>query len=86
MLLTLGVAIVQLPTNDSSTYSGLKDSDSRFYFPRSFHELGQLSNGAAEVAVELTKRGIGEFTEGLQKRSATYEVTNYLLSYLSILY
>jgi UDP-sugar transporter A1/2/3 len=73
ILLTIGVAIVQLPSGDSAAYSGIKDSHSRFYFPRSFHELGQLSNGAAEVARELTKRGMSELSEGLTRRSATYE-------------
>lgn len=34
------------------------------------HELGQLANGAAEVAVELTKRAVAG---DLSKRSATYE-------------
>ncbi|PQE15667.1 nucleotide-sugar transporter protein [Rutstroemia sp. NJR-2017a BBW] len=69
VLLTIGVTIVQLPAGGSSAYNSLKDPDSRFYFPRSFHELGQLGNGAVEVAAELTKRGM----EGLSKRSATYE-------------
>jgi UDP-sugar transporter A1/2/3 len=32
-----------------------------------------LSNGAAEVARELTKRGLADLSEGLTKRSATYE-------------
>lgn len=73
VLLTVGVAIVQLPAGDSAAYSGVKDSQSRFYFPRSFHELGQLGNGAAEVARELTKRGMEGFSNGLAKRSATYE-------------
>jgi UDP-sugar transporter A1/2/3 len=61
LVLTLGVAIVQLPASDPD--------QSKFHFPRSFHELGQLTNGAAEVARELTKRGV----EGLMKRSASYE-------------
>jgi solute carrier family 35 (UDP-sugar transporter), member A1/2/3 len=73
VLLTFGVAVVQLPSGDSSAYSPIKDSQSRFYFPRSFHELGQFSDGAAEVARELTKRGLEGFSEGLAKRSATYE-------------
>lgn len=64
---------MQIPSSDSSAYSPMKDSHSRFYFPRSFHELGQLSNGAAEVARELTKRGVEGFLDGLTKRSATYE-------------
>ncbi|TVY22858.1 UDP-galactose transporter [Lachnellula hyalina] len=66
VLLTIGVTIVQIPTNPS-------DDQSRFYFPRSFHEIGQLSNGAVEVARELTKRGMEQLSGGLEKRSATYE-------------
>ncbi|TAQ86857.1 hypothetical protein B7494_g4813 [Chlorociboria aeruginascens] len=73
VLLTIGVTIVQLPTNDPDAYSPIQDAQSRFYFPRSFHELGTLGNGAVEVARELTKRGMDGVTEGLQKRSATYE-------------
>ncbi|RDW94725.1 UDP-galactose transporter-like protein [Coleophoma crateriformis] len=73
VLLTLGVAIVQLPAGDSEAYNGIKDPNSKFYFPRSFHELGQLTNGAADVAVELTKRGMEGFSQGISKRSATYE-------------
>jgi solute carrier family 35 (UDP-sugar transporter), member A1/2/3 len=73
ILLTIGVAIVQLPASDTSGYEALTDDQSRFYFPRSFHELGQIANGAVEVAAELTKRGIAGFSEGLVKRSATYE-------------
>lgn len=72
LLLTFGVAIVQLPSNDPALYSA-DDPQSRFYFPRSLHELGQLTNGAAEVARELTKRGLADLSEGLTKRSATYE-------------
>ena len=73
VLLTIGVAIVQLPTGDANAYAAIKDDENRFYFPRSFHELGQLTNGASEVARELTKRGMHGFAEGLMKRSATYE-------------
>ena len=73
ILLTLGVAIVQLPTSSSAGNNPLREVDSKFYFPRSFHELGQLGTGAAEVARELTKRGVEGLTEGLSKRSATYE-------------
>ncbi|TVY83270.1 UDP-galactose transporter [Lachnellula suecica] len=69
ILLTIGVAIVQIPTSDSTA----QDANSRFYFPRSFHELGQLGGGAVEVARELTKRGVEQLSEGLTKRSATYE-------------
>ncbi|KAH8599770.1 udp-galactose transporter-like protein [Bisporella sp. PMI_857] len=73
VLLTLGVAIVQLPSSSPAGHDVLKNADSRFYFPRSFHELGQLSTGAAEVARELTRRGMEGLSEGLRKRSATYE-------------
>jgi UDP-sugar transporter A1/2/3 len=73
VLLTFGVAIVQLPANDPNAYSALKDADSKFFFPRSSDELGQLIYGAGDVARELTKRGLESFSEGLTKRSATYE-------------
>ena len=73
VLLTIGVTIVQLPASDPNAYAAIKDDQNRFYFPRSFHELGQLTNGAADVARELTRRGMAGFVEGLTKRSATYE-------------
>ncbi|KAG0648723.1 hfm1 [Hyphodiscus hymeniophilus] len=73
VLLTFGVTIVQLPASDPNAYAVIKDDENRFYFPRSFHELGQLTNGAAEVAQELTKRGVDGLVNGLAKRSATYE-------------
>lgn len=67
LLLTIGVAVVQLPAAEPEF--ALQNDQSESHFPRSSHELGQLTNGAAEVARELTKRGV----EGLVKRSATYE-------------
>lgn len=70
LLLTLGVAIVQLPATDPSAY---QDPQSEFTFPRSFHALGQLTNGAADVARELTRRGLEQVSAGLTRRSATYE-------------
>lgn len=70
VLLTVGVIVVQLPATTDAT---LKDGNSKFYFPRSFHELGQISSGAKEVARELTKRGMEGLSHGLIKRSATYE-------------
>ncbi|EKD14813.1 nucleotide-sugar transporter [Drepanopeziza brunnea f. sp. 'multigermtubi' MB_m1] len=73
VLLTFGVAIVQMPNSDSNAYAPITDSSSRLFFPRSFHELGQLTNGAGEVARELTRRGMEGLSEGLTKRSATYE-------------
>lgn len=73
VLLTIGVAIVQLPSTETPIYTGVPDSHSRFYFPRSFHELGQLGTGTAEVARELTRRGLEDLSRGLAKRSATYE-------------
>lgn len=74
ILLTIGVAIVQFPSGDSDIYTSLKDpTSSKFYFPRSSHELGQVVNGAVEAAHELTRRGISELSKGLMRRSATYE-------------
>lgn len=72
VVLTVGVAIVQFPGSHNAP-PAIDESQSQFYFPRSFHELGQLSNGAVEVARELTKRGLADLSEGLTKRSATYE-------------
>ncbi|KAF7922104.1 uncharacterized protein EAE98_008315 [Botrytis deweyae] len=96
ILLTIGVTIVQLPGGTPSAYSTMNDSQSRFYFPRSFHELGQMGNGAVEVAAELTKRGMEGVSEGLTKRSATYEgiqedqglvkpVMNYSIGLMAVL-
>jgi UDP-sugar transporter A1/2/3 len=53
------------------------------WFPRSVHELGQLANGAGDVARELTKRALDfsfspsssseRLSATLTKRSATYQ-------------
>lgn len=75
VLLTVGVAIVQLPaSSDIAIFAPASDifSDT-FPFPRSLHELGQIANGAVEVAAELSKRGLVRVSTGLSKRSATYE-------------
>lgn len=64
-LLTLGVIVVQLPSAGPS-YADISISDSsKFAFPRSFHEVGQV---AQEAAGHLSKRAIG-----LVRRSATYD-------------
>lgn len=92
-LLTLGVAIVQLPAGDSTAYP---DARPAFDFPRSFHELGQLTNGAADVARELTRRSLNQIADGFVRRSATYEgieddlgltkpIMNYSLGLSSVL-
>ena len=58
VLLTVGVAIVQLPWPDSPTVATLKGGHSRFYLPRSFSEVRNLGRAA---------------TVNLVRRSATYE-------------
>ncbi|KAI9745515.1 MAG: hypothetical protein M1818_001049 [Claussenomyces sp. TS43310] len=74
VFLTLGVAIVQLPASDASVLSPTTDVfSSTFSFPRSLHELGQIANGAVEVAAELTKRGFSSELQKFTRRSATYE-------------
>lgn len=74
VLLTIGVAIVQMPAAESSVYDSLRDPHTKdFYFPRSQHEAGQLAGGITEAAYELTKRGLSGVHESLMKRSATYE-------------
>lgn len=73
VLLTLGVTLAQTPSTENAVFDPLRGPDSRFHFPRSFHELGTIGGSTVEVARELTKRGFAEVSEGLQKRSATYE-------------
>ncbi|KAI9836714.1 MAG: hypothetical protein M1838_004994 [Thelocarpon superellum] len=58
VLLTMGVAIVQLPSSHANTLAPLKDAPSRFYLPRSLGDLQALAHGAAAR---------------LTPRSATYE-------------
>jgi UDP-sugar transporter A1/2/3 len=72
-VLTIGVSVVSLPSPNSKDLSMDIHDFSDHYFPRSVHELGQLASGMADVAVELTKRGLGGLAGELSKRSATYE-------------
>ncbi|KAI1322730.1 UDP-galactose transporter [Xylariaceae sp. FL0255] len=69
VILTLGVT--------SSKDNGLDIHDmTDHFFPRSVHELGQVTSQMGEIAHELTKRGqesLGAIGEVLTKRSATYE-------------
>ncbi|KAI9751075.1 MAG: hypothetical protein M1815_001381 [Lichina confinis] len=57
LLLTLGVAIVQLPSQSPLEYSSHKESQSRIYVPRSLDDV----------------RGLGKAAARLVRRSATYE-------------
>ncbi|KAK1771946.1 UDP-galactose transporter [Phialemonium atrogriseum] len=92
VMLTVGVAVVSIPSSNSETMVIHDTSD--HFFPRSMHELGQMANGMADVAAELTKRAIGGGEE-LAKRSATYEgiaedletgpVMNYSLGVTAVL-
>ncbi|CAN8097945.1 unnamed protein product [Discula destructiva] len=75
VLLTLGVAIVSLPSGSEQPSLVVHDTSDHF-FPRSAHELGQAANGAVDVARELTRRALDSFSAGARsvvKRSATYE-------------
>lgn len=74
VLLTFGVSIVSLPSPNSTKDSHMMIHDfSDHFFPRSVHELGQMANGAAEVARELTKRAVSDVAGALVRRSATYQ-------------
>ncbi|SPO04769.1 related to UDP N-acetylglucosamine transporter (Golgi UDP-GlcNAc transporter) [Cephalotrichum gorgonifer] len=75
IILTVGVAIVSLPQSGGPTLDDklLFHDTSDHFFPRSVHELGQVVNGAGEVAHHLTKRAFSAAVGGLTKRSATYE-------------
>jgi len=54
VILTAGVAIVQLPaSSDNAVFAPTSEIFSNsFSFPRSLHELGQIANGAVDVAAE----------------------------------
>ncbi|KAI6383299.1 hypothetical protein MCOR25_000219 [Pyricularia grisea] len=78
VILTIGVSIVSLPSSSAEDSRLIIHDFSDHFFPRSVHELGQLANGAAEVARELTKRALDDFHEDgvigtIVKRSATYQ-------------
>lgn len=74
ILLTVGVATVSLPQSGTTLDDKLLFHDtSDHFFPRSVHELGQVVDGAGEVAHHLSKRAVSAVVDGLTKRSATYE-------------
>lgn len=75
ILLTVGVAIVSLPSGSRESSLVIHDMSDHF-FPRSMHELGQAAGGVVDVARELTRRAVDGLAEGaavVMKRSATYE-------------
>ncbi|KAL2890796.1 nucleotide-sugar transporter [Ceratocystis lukuohia] len=73
IVLTIGVSIVSLPLNGNAQDALLFHDSSDHWFPRSVHELGQLTNGAGDAARELTRRSFEVVSSELAKRSATYE-------------
>lgn len=73
IVLTVGVAIVSLPSSNAKDMTLDIHDFSDHFFPRSVHELGHFAGGMAEAARELTKRGVEGLTNELSKRSATYE-------------
>ncbi len=62
VLLTVGVAIAQLPSADPSALPSFLDRHSRIHLPRSLGDLKTLSSGVTAAAISH-----------LSKRSATYE-------------
>ncbi|KAF3761851.1 nucleotide-sugar transporter [Cryphonectria parasitica EP155] len=76
ILLTVGVAIVSLPSGSAKESALVIHDFSDHFFPRSMHELGQAAGGVVDVAHELTRRAVEGLAEGVSnvvKRSATYE-------------
>lgn len=76
VILTIGVSVVSIPTSNSKEGSFMIHDMTDHFFPRSVHELGQISNTVGDVARELTKRtidGLSDVGAALTKRSATYE-------------
>ncbi|KXJ88453.1 nucleotide-sugar transporter [Microdochium bolleyi] len=76
VVLTVGVAIVSIPSSTPEVGMFTLHDMTDHFFPRSMHELGQIANGMGEVANHLTRRslnGLSEVGMALTKRSATYE-------------
>ncbi|KAJ4288742.1 UDP-galactose transporter Gms1 [Collariella sp. IMI 366227] len=73
IVLTTGVSVVSLPSAGSTDFSLDIHDFSDHFFPRSVHELGQVTGVAVNAAVELSKRGVTDLVGELTKRSATYE-------------
>ena len=79
VVLTLGVSIVCLPSPNANNLTMDIHDFSDHFFPRSAHELGQFAGGMADVARELTRRGLKGLDglgDQLVRRSATYEGIN----------
>jgi solute carrier family 35 (UDP-sugar transporter), member A1/2/3 len=74
VVLTIGVSIVSLPQSSAQAGGSILLHDTAdHFFPRSVHELGQMANGAGDVARELTKRTVNGLVGELVKRSASYQ-------------
>jgi UDP-sugar transporter A1/2/3 len=72
-VLTAGVSIVSLPSSNAKDMALDIHDFSDHFFPRSFHELGQMAGDVADAANELTKRSVTGLVSELTRRSATYE-------------
>ena len=76
VVLTLGVSVVSLPSSNANDLAMDIHDFSDHFFPRSMHELGQFAGGVADVARELTRRGMDNLdglAVELTRRSASYE-------------
>ncbi|EFX04778.1 udp-galactose transporter [Grosmannia clavigera kw1407] len=73
ILLTIGVSVGSLPSPDSKDATIMIHDFSDHFFPRSMHELGQMTGSVGDVARELTKRAVGGAVGGLMARSASYQ-------------
>ena len=80
-ILTIGVSLVSLPSDDvlsdPANAMMMVHDTSDHWFPRSIHELGQITNNLGDVAHELTRRRVHGVVDGihnhLTRRSASYE-------------
>lgn len=73
VLLTIGVSVGSLPSPDSKDATIMIHDFSDHFFPRSMHELGQITGSVGDVARELTRRAVDGVVGGLVARSASYE-------------
>ncbi|KAI8635520.1 nucleotide-sugar transporter-domain-containing protein [Xylariaceae sp. FL1651] len=76
VVLTIGVSVVSIPSSNSKDSTLMIHDMTDHFFPRSVHELGQMTSNMGDVARELTRRGLASLADAgqaLTKRSATYE-------------
>lgn len=83
IILTIGVSIVSIPSADSKDPSFIFQDMADHFFPRSVHELGQVTTGMGEVADHLTRRSATY--EGIEDDQNLVPTMNYSIGLSAVL-